>query len=376
MDRDEGLPAAPARPDARWRRRPAPLGAVALTAQGLLALLALLAGCANVAGPARQVPASRPVGAAAGQTLRVVALNAGMLPGPFGTDNLRRAERICDHVLAEPGPDVIVLVEVFDEPARARFTRRLERTHPWIVRHAGGGRRLGEDSGLFVASRVPFLTAGPRTPAFEAFAARGPLTEADAWAAKGVLGLHLDGGPGGAGLCLFCTHLMADYRGPGQYAAVRERQLRQLARFAHRFLARGAPGPRAPALLVGDLNLPAEAPGADARAPSPEYARLARLLGGPVDLFRLSHPDAAGHTWNLDPKAPGADPAQPAQRLDYALLLGPGPGACAPLGLGGSAVATVPLPPGTSDHCALAVEVVLAGPADSASRWARASRHP
>jgi endonuclease/exonuclease/phosphatase family metal-dependent hydrolase len=340
-----------------------------------LTCLLALAGCAAVKGPAFVEPARLPAPSAQlaqPDRLRIVALNVGLLPGPLGHDNVRRARRICDHLLTQPGPDVIVLVEVFDETAREIITRCVHSTHPWIIRHAGGNGILREDSGILVASRYPLIRRGASPSRFAAFRARGPVTTSDYWCAKGVLGTEVDLG-GGRSLCLFAAHLQADYERVGQYAGVRGRQLAELRQFAQTFIREVPRGRRTTALLVGDLNVVGEAPVSDGTWRSlglrrtEEYERLADVLLDPSDLFRAQHPDEPGYTWNHDPHAPGADPAMGPQRLDYALCLDGMTPAPRRLPLSTAAVDTVTLAPGLSDHRGLAIELVLETPVLSAS---------
>jgi len=274
--------------------------------------------------PPAQV-ASRPAPRVSAESLSVLWQNVGMPPGPFGSNNVERAERICDRLTSYEPADVIVLLEVFDEAARAVFIRRLSDRWPWIVRRSGGGSFLPEDSGILLASRLPIVV--DRTPriAFQSFRAKGPMTRADHWAAKGVLGVEVDLGARRS-LCLLATHLMADYEVLGQYEQVRRRQLQEVVEFGRQFVAGVRASRRSSVLLVGDLNVPAEkvvpASGAYAtrRVPTAEYQHMLEVLQRPTDLYRVSHDDA-GWTWNHDPQAPGADPALGPQRLDYGFVL-------------------------------------------------------
>lgn len=330
---------------------------------GLAVLVAALvvAGCASVGRVALDVPRAREVArsAVARDDVRIVSLNCAMLPWPLAPRNVERAGRIADALLARPLPDVVVLVEVFDEAARRVFAERLRATHPWIASRGGDGNPLREDSGLFLASRLPMVGGAAPRVEFAPFREAGPISRADRLAAKGVLGAELDLGADES-LCVLATHLMADHEILGQYASVRARQVREVKAFADGFVAAVAPGRRRSAILVGDLNVRAEepAPGAEPAAlrPTAEYAGLLALLGGPRDLFRAARPFDAGLTWNLDPRGPGADPTQPAQRLDYALAL-PVAGAADDPASGPIDAETLALDPGLSDHRALAVAV-------------------
>ena len=327
------------------------------TLTSALALLAfVLGGCATTSGPARRTPTTpTPIASAPRERVRILALNAAMLPGPFGTDNAERIDRITDRILTEPGPDVVVLMEVFDEGARDVLTRRLATSHPWMVRHAGARGALREDSGLFVASRIPFVGGrSPRTE-FRSYRTRGPWHVSDHWCDRGALGVELDLGRARS-LCLLATHLQADYTHAGQYRHIRDRQVRELQAFARTFVASVPAGRSATTLLVGDLNIVGEE--GPTLAPTAEYLQLGESLLATADLFRHTHPQDAGFTWNHDPEAPGADERMPQQRLDYALALD----ALLPPARRLRTVAradVVTFAPGLTDHRALAVEMSM-----------------
>lgn len=345
---------------------------------GLLATLGL-AGCASL----DQVSYAPPAPAADHSTLltgreslSVLSLNPGMLPGPLGSNNVERAERICDRLTSTQPADVIVLLEVFDERARGVFVRRLRDRWPWIVRRSGGGSFLPEDSGILLASRLPIIADEAPRIAFQSFRAKGPFTRADYWSAKGVLGAEIDLGDGQS-LCILATHLMADYEVIGQYEHVRRRQLVEVMEFGRRFVAGVPASRRTSVLLVGDLNVPAErvlpaSGGLAARlVPTPEYQRLMEVLLRPTDLYRATHANDAGWTWNHDPHAPGADPALGPQRLDYGFhiagLVPEHRAAERPF----VKTSLVSQAPGVADHRGLLLEMVLRG--KTAARVARSA---
>ena len=105
-------------------------------------------------------------------SFRAYSRNAGMLPGWLGDGERARdrAERICDEIL-ELLPDVVCLQEVFDEGIREIFSKRLAVLYPHRLTKGDGGFILKEDSGLFIASRYPFL---PASEFFEPFTSTGP----------------------------------------------------------------------------------------------------------------------------------------------------------------------------------------------------------
>jgi len=256
----------------------------------------------------------------------VVEQNVGCLPAPFGSHCVERVERVVRRLLARRDVDVIVLVELYDEGARAHAVSRLKDAYPWIVSRAGGGSFLPEDSGILVASRLPIVERGRPRIAFRPFRTRGPMTRSDFWAAKGVLGVELRLDEERT-LCLLATHLMADYEVVGQYEHVRRSQLAEVVTFAREFCRDVPGGCCTSTVLVGDLNVPAERVVPEGRGiatrlePTAEYERMLELLLHPTDLYRASHPRGPGWTWNHDPFAPGADPVLPRMRLDYAFHL-------------------------------------------------------
>jgi endonuclease/exonuclease/phosphatase family metal-dependent hydrolase len=253
------------------------------------------------------------------RTVKLLSLNANMLPGFVGRGlrDLERARRICDRIHAV-APHVVVLQEVFDENVREVFSRRLRDMYPYRVEKCDVGALLREDSGLFLASRLPVLA---HREVFESFTAHDPLLD-ERIASKGILGVWIDLASCGEDLVLgvFTTHLHADHGEPGRYAAVRREQLAQARRVIERSMARMARTRKASALLLGDLNVIGETVDADAArlVPTEEYRRALQLLPGAEDVVRPSSPDRAFYTWDpaSNPLIEGRRGAR--QRLDHA----------------------------------------------------------
>ncbi|HJK89896.1 MAG TPA: sphingomyelin phosphodiesterase [Polyangiaceae bacterium LLY-WYZ-15_(1-7)] len=225
----------------------------------------------------------------------------------------QRAEAILK-ALVKGSWDVIVLQELYPEPIRDRFREVFEQKG-WETTPALGDDLLNEDSGLFVASRLPFVTCR-----FQEFDAKIGF---DALSDKGVVALRLDTSKvwkdACEGLYLFGTHLQSD----DEHYPVRLLQLDQLARLAHQTLE---PLPEArrkkvAAMALGDFNVRAETavigmPGAS--VPTPEYAAMLSLLGRPRDLYRHVNPQDAGFTWDGTVGTMTRPSDDDRKRIDYA----------------------------------------------------------
>lgn len=196
--------------------------------------------------------------------------------------------------------EVLCLQEVFGEAERQSLAASLRRTHPHRIERVDSGGWVGQDSGLFFASKF-------RIDAWrfiEWRAARGW----DRWTDKGALLARLRIGRSKR-LTVVNVHLQSDRGRVGESAYIRRAQLRQLARWAGR--------PRGPTVLAGDFNVPGD---------TKEYADMLRLLGSPRDLFREACPHwEAGLTWNgsANPMIPKGDKDR--LRLDYILARGRAP---------------------------------------------------
>lgn len=275
----------------------------------------------------------------------------------------QRARLIARAIIDSPVEiDVVCLNEIFDEPARAILSAELEGEFPFQVSKAdtfhtrlvspglsddvieevweltfGPLEDLSalaklklEDSGLFLASRLPFATV-PAPP--EVRALLGPLAFAggvpvvrflmyadssdnDKFAAKGVLyaGLEADEGV----RHVFISHTQADTDTAGENAGDREKQMTAAAAFIASCIGQSPPFTEE-VFFLGDLNVVGH--GAASTEDS-EWKRLFGQAGAP--LF-----DQLVDRWGRD-QCPGAatgrsDPGFTAdvvyapfrQRLDY-----------------------------------------------------------
>ncbi|MCI0341958.1 MAG: sphingomyelin phosphodiesterase [Planctomycetales bacterium] len=262
-------------------------------------------------------------------SLRVLSMNVKMLPGPGGEKRGRALVR--KFLGAEPRFDILCLQEVFDEDIRGILVRGLARAFPHQVPKCDDGDIFQEDSGLFFASRYP-IAGGGEAWGFQEFETTGPITGWDYWADKGIFGarVDLDRIEPGLGACVFNTHLQSDPDVPGQYGEVRRAQLRQIARFVARALARLAAPQRTFALLAGDLNIVAETWPDGPLTPTPEYLGMLGSLGDPRDLYRGRNPAAAGFTWDGTQNQMIPETDKDRLRLDYLLALDRAPASEAP----------------------------------------------
>jgi endonuclease/exonuclease/phosphatase family metal-dependent hydrolase len=205
-------------------------------------------------------------------------------------------------LLARSSYDVVALSEMFDESARAIVAGELERSGKFHVAVTRAGRErlcgLGEDSGLFVASRFPIVRAR-----FQTFRSRSVGT--DKMANKGLLLVTLQAGP--HTVLVAHTHLQAHKTG----AQVREMQLLEILHELQREMttlrAKRTLAPPA-ILLCGDLNI-TDVSGAEMAGftgeknpfgDTREYLRLRSVLCDAFpqaqDCFRHLHPDEPGFT--------------------------------------------------------------------------------
>lgn len=185
--------------------------------------------------------------------------------------------------------DIVCLQEVFQEGARKRFADAFEAEGYELVANSSDNDLFHEDSGLFLASKLPIVWHR-----FEEFAANAG---SDAWSDKGVLCARLDAssrfGTQPHELYFFGTHLQSSL----VHWPVRQLQLLQLQRFIQSCI--GTPKPNhAAAILSGDFNVAGEALvlGSADLAPTAAYRSMLELLDYPRDAFRQTHPAAPGVT--------------------------------------------------------------------------------
>jgi endonuclease/exonuclease/phosphatase family metal-dependent hydrolase len=250
--------------------------------------------------------------------VRVLSLNVKMLPGPFGEQwkDERRAKAIASQL---GDYDIVCLQEVFDEEVRDIFTKAAK---------AGGYKSivstlhddwLHEDSGLFFASKLPIGRNG-RAYGYEEFKDTAFLSS-DSLADKGIFYARMDLGSGKS-LVVFHTHMQAD-EGPGDNKGVRAKQFEQIRRFMVRGLQKERRLKKTAAIFLGDFNVIAEAGGKKNRIghPTAEYREAIARLMDPVDLFRETHPNSPGYTWDGPGNPRTGRNDDDLQRLDYLLAM-------------------------------------------------------
>jgi endonuclease/exonuclease/phosphatase family metal-dependent hydrolase len=254
------------------------------------------------------------------------------------------AFKIGQHI-AKSDFDVVCLCELFDETSRQIVSRELQASGKFYaaVTRAGceKGWGLGEDSGLYLASRYRILSAE-----FEAYK---DYTGSDALANKGVLLVTLEvptgTGTGMTTMSVALTHLQAFAAG----AAVRLKQLGQAIDLCRRDAARTCDKTY---VLCGDLNV-TDVSGAERagftgdRNPfgsTKEFPPFAKMIKDnypdAVDCYRSRHLDMQadpGYTFDaILNKMPLFDEkrekmikhetAPEQERLDYMWLLTPNSG--------------------------------------------------
>lgn len=185
--------------------------------------------------------------------------------------------------------DIVCLQEVFQEGARKRFTTAFEALGYELVAHSSDNDPFHEDSGLFLASKLPIVWHR-----FEEFAA---CAGSDALSDKGVLCARVDASAHFGGrpheLYVFAAHLQSSV----VHWPVRQLQLLQLQRFIKTCI--GSPKPNnAAAILAGDFNVAGEAQalGSMELHPTAAYRSMLEILDYPRDAFRQAHPAKPGVT--------------------------------------------------------------------------------
>lgn len=227
-----------------------------------------------------------------------------------GFSDLDRAAVIAKR-LAKGDWDVIVLQELFDERARAVIRKALVK-RGYATHGPFGNDLFNDDSGLFVASRLPVSAV-----AFHEFGAKaGP----DALVDKGVCGAILETrgvwGTKAHSLYVFGTHLQASER----HHPVRVRQLAELRRFVGKALAAPKDSRRVASVAVGDFNVVAESPlvgDGHITATSP-YRQLLEMMERPRDLYRARHPTTPGYTFDGTVNTMSRKSEDERERIDYA----------------------------------------------------------
>lgn len=263
--------------------------------------------------------------------MRSALMETGFPPSipPVYTAPLR-AELIANAILtSQEEIDIVCLNEIFDEPARAVFSARLQSEFPYqvtkadtfytrIVRPGFGGdlpakiwdltfgplADLGslaklklEDSGLFLASRYPFATVPASGEVAElldpvAFATGVPVvrflmyadsSDNDKFAAKGVLYVRLQP-QFETERHIFISHTQADTDQAGENSGDRRKQIRDVAGFIEQCIGETPPFTQE-VFFLGDLNIVGHSASNDDAhppGPDPEWTELFGKPGAPL----------------------------------------------------------------------------------------------
>jgi endonuclease/exonuclease/phosphatase family metal-dependent hydrolase len=220
----------------------------------------------------------------------------------------RDRARVIAKRLAKGDWDVIVLQELFDEDARAVIRKALEK-RGYATHGPFGNDLFNDDSGLFVASRLPVTAL-----AFHEFGAKAG---ADALVDKGVCGAILRTqavwGTKAHSLYVFGTHLQASER----HHPVRVRQIAELRRFVGKALAAPKDPHRVASLALGVV---AESPlvGDGHITPTSPYRQLLEMMERPRDLFRARHATDPGYTFDGTLNTMSRRSEDERERIDYA----------------------------------------------------------
>ncbi len=263
--------------------------------------------------------------------MRSALMETGFPPSipPVYTAPLR-AELIAEAILRSPEEiDIVCLNEVFDEPARAILSARLEAEFPYqvtkadtfytrIVRPGFAGdlpekiwdltfgplADLGslaklklEDSGLFLASRYPFATVPASGEVADlldpvAFVTGVPVvrflmyeaaSDNDKFAAKGVLYVRLQP-PFETERHIFISHTQADTERAGENTGDRRKQIKDVAGFVEQCIGDTPPFTQE-VFFLGDLNIVGHSmldDDAHPSGPDPEWTELFGKPGAPL----------------------------------------------------------------------------------------------
>lgn len=263
--------------------------------------------------------------------MRSALMETGFPPSipPVYTAPLR-AELIAEAILRSPEEiDIVCLNEVFDEPARAILSARLEAEFPYqvtkadtfytrIVRPGFAGdlpekiwdltfgplADLGslaklklEDSGLFLASRYPFATVPASGEVADlldpvAFVSGVPVvrflmyeaaSDNDKFAAKGVLYVRLQP-PFETERHIFISHTQADTERAGENTGDRRNQIKDVAGFVEQCIGETPPFTQE-VFFLGDLNIVGHSmldDDAHPSGPDPEWTELFGKPGAPL----------------------------------------------------------------------------------------------
>lgn len=231
----------------------------------------------------------------------VMTQNMALLVAPgdyLGTDRDGAITEISTRIRAL-SPDVVGLCEVFSDGERRVIHGALRDIYPFI-QEGPDGDDLESDGGILLLSKYPLLAAG-------AFIYRD-CDGFDCFANKGMIHIRIQGPSWPTALDVFYTHAQDISTNDG--VRVLYTQLTRMQEFI-----RQRADPALPAIVMGDLNVPAEDP--------QHYAQLLDRLAGMRDCWAIAGNTAAsGPTLvrenNFYEDANDRPPRD--ERLDYVLL--------------------------------------------------------
>ncbi|HZI44800.1 MAG TPA: endonuclease/exonuclease/phosphatase family protein, partial [Ilumatobacter sp.] len=221
-----------------------------------------------------------------------------VFPGDYlGTDREGAIAGVVGEI-RQQRPDVVGLCEVFADDEREQIRGDLAADYPFFV-EGPDEDDLESDGGLLLLSRHPFLVTSDLI--------YRDCAGDDCFANKGVLHVRVQP-PGPAAYDLFYTHMQNIDEDEGDDTLYSQLSV------LHGMMQRDA-DPGVPALVFGDLNIPATA--------ANHYQQLIDRLGGPVDSWiTAGNAVASGFTVVRDSNFfDDSDDRPPRdERLDYVLV--------------------------------------------------------
>lgn len=231
----------------------------------------------------------------------VLIQNMGLLVAPgnyLGTDRNGAIDQICSEI-RRLSPDVVGLCEVFANDERDRIRGAVRDTYPYY-RQGPDEADLESDGGLLVLSKHPLLAAG--------FTIYRDCDGPDCFANKGMIHIRVQGPGWPSAIDLFHTHAQDISTDDGEQALYH--QLFAMYKFMYE-----SADPALPAIVMGDINVPAEVPR--------HYQELLKKLIGVRDCWTIAgNPFDGGFTSIRDSSFHEDHDDRPDRdsRLDYVLM--------------------------------------------------------